>query len=41
MFMHFDKCAVKVDREMLFSGQSNTIDLTFVVLDEQNYITLK
>lgn len=40
IFLHFDKCAVTADRELLLNGKINTVDLSFVVLDENNYIVL-
>lgn len=40
--IHIDKCALKVDKNLYFNRQINTIDLKFVVVDSSNnYITLE
>ena len=40
-WIHFDKCAITVDKNMYFNSSINTIDLTFKILDSGNdYITL-
>lgn len=40
--IHIDKCAVKVNKNMVFNQLANTVDLEFVVIDNHNnYIIVK
>lgn len=41
MFLHCGKCGVKVNKDMAFRQHSNTVDLSFIVLDKENYLTIK
>lgn len=42
MFMHLEKCVVKVDKSMIFSQQTNTTTLTFIILkSDNNYLTIE
>ena len=42
MCLHIDKAAIKVDKNMYFSGYSNSIDLTIIVIyTGLNYLTIK
>lgn len=41
MFLHCGKCGVKVNKDMAFRQRSNTVDLSFIVLDKENYLTIK
>ena len=42
MFMHLEKCVVKVDKSMVFSQQTNTTTLTFIILkSDNNYLTIE
>jgi hypothetical protein len=38
MCLHFSKCSLKVDRTLVFNKSSNTIDITFYNLSNDNYI---
>ena len=43
-FIHINKCALKVNKNMYFNRSLNAVDLKFIVLDsntEENYITLE
>lgn len=40
--IHIDKCAVRVNKNMVFNQLANTVDLEFVVIDNHNnYIIVK
>lgn len=42
MTIHIDKCGLKIDKNMYFNQRSNTVDLTFTVInDSENYITIE
>ena len=41
MYLHCGKCGVKVNKDMIFRQNSNTVDLSFIVLDKNNYLTIK
>lgn len=42
MTIHIDKCALRVDQNMLFNQRSNTVNLIFTVIDNgENYIALE
>lgn len=40
-WIHLGKCSVTADRTLFFSKTINTVDLNFVVLDGENYITFE
>lgn len=42
MWLHFDKCSLSVNKNLYFSNDINSVDLTFKILKSDNdYITLK
>ena len=41
-FIHIDKCALKINKNMYFNRSLNTVDLKFIVIDNDgSYITLE
>ena len=41
-YMHIDKCALRINKNLYFNKTLNSIDLKFIVIDNgQNYITLE
>lgn len=40
-FVHIDKCALQINKNMSFNRTLNAVDLKFIVVDEDNYITLE
>lgn len=40
-FVHIDKCALQINKNMSFNRTLNAVDLKFIVIDEDNYITLE
>jgi len=42
MYIHIDKCGIKVDHSMYFNQSANAVDLSLIVLDTGNdYITVE
>ena len=42
MFIHIDKCGIKVDHSMYFNQSANAVDLSLIVIDTGNdYITVE
>lgn len=39
MWIHLEKCALNVDKNLYFQNMSNAIDLNFTILDGDNYIS--
>ena len=41
-YMHINKCALQINKNMSFNQRINTVDLKFIVIDDrENYITLE
>ena len=44
-YLHFDKCGIRVDKQLSFNTTINAVDLTFKVLDDgeenNNFITFE